>query len=69
LIGFALPRSDVSDRVPPETIADQVNGAVCRPTRHPLPGAWPTFFIFRPKWKFELQFPVLLKMLQRDRQQ
>jgi hypothetical protein len=32
-------------------------------------GAWPAFFIFKSKWKFELQFAVLLKLRQRDRQQ
>src|SRR5262249_7470431 len=52
-----------------ETIADQVNSAVCRPTRHRSLRAWPAFFIFKSKWKFQLQFPVLLKMRQRDRQQ
>src|SRR6516164_8900776 len=67
--GWSQYDRTVSDRVPSETIADQVNSAVCRPTRHPALRAWPAFFIFKSKWKFELQFPVLLKMGQRDRQQ
>ncbi len=54
---------------PSETMADQVNIAISRPARHPSRGAWPALFIFKSKWKFELQCPVLLKMRQRDRQQ
>src|SRR5262249_4011531 len=56
----------VSDRVPSETIADHVNSAVCRPTRHSSLGAGPALFIFKPKRKFQLQFPVPLKMRNGD---
>jgi ABC-type multidrug transport system ATPase subunit len=52
-----------------KTIADHVNSTVCRPTRHLSLGAGPAFFIFKSQRKFQLHFPVLLKMRHGDRQQ
>ena len=73
LIGNGPRRSQhnrsVSDCIPSETIADQVDSAVCRPTRYSSLGAGPALFIFKPQRKFQLQFPVFLKMRHGDRQQ
>jgi hypothetical protein len=47
------PRS-VPDRVPTETVADDVDSPVCCPTRHRSFGAGPALFILKPKRKFQL---------------
>jgi hypothetical protein len=68
LLAPPVPPPQIATNVSHGTaIADQVSSAGCPPTRHSSPGPWPAFFIFKSKWKFELQFPVLLKMRQRDR--
>jgi nucleotidyltransferase/DNA polymerase involved in DNA repair len=59
----------ISDCMPSQTIADAVNGTVSHPTRHARPSARSAPLIFKPKWKFQLQIRVLLKMRHGDSQQ
>jgi hypothetical protein len=52
----------VSNRVPPETIADDVNCAAGSPTRDSSLGTGPELFVFRLKRKLQLDIAVALKM-------
>jgi hypothetical protein len=73
LVGNGTGRSQrhrpVSDRLPSESIADPVNGAVGHPTRHASFGAGPALLIFKPKWEFQLNVPVIFKVRHGDRQE
>jgi hypothetical protein len=54
--------------MPPEPIADPVYGTVSHPTCHARPGAGSAPLVFKPKWKFQLQIRMRLKMRYGDRQ-
>ena len=59
----------VSHRLPSESIADPVNGAVGHPTRHAPFGAQPALLILKAKWEFQLHVPVLLEVRHGNRQE
>src|SRR5262249_42149866 len=59
----------VCDRSPSEAIADLVDGAISRPTRHPSFAAGAAPLVFKPKGEFQLHFRVLLEMRHGDRQE
>jgi hypothetical protein len=61
--------TEVSDRIPSEAIADLIDGAVCRPTRHAYLGAGAARFISKSKREFQLKIPMLFEMRDRDRQE
>src|SRR6266404_7360782 len=59
----------ISDSIPSEAIADPIDGAVGRPTRHAFLGAGAARLIFKSKREFQLHIPVLLEMRYGDRQE
>src|SRR5215467_13130294 len=59
----------VPDRVPAETIADQVNGAVGHRARHASFAAGPALLIFKPERQLQLYIRVLLEVRHGDREQ
>src|SRR5215472_15307625 len=58
----------VADRLPSETIADRVNGAVRDQTRHASFTAGPPALIAKAKRKLELHVHVLFEVRHGDRQ-
>src|ERR1700722_7685837 len=59
----------VSNRVPSEAIADDVNSAIGGPARHASLTAGSARLILKSKWKLELQLRAFLKIRYRDRQE
>src|ERR1700722_2680587 len=60
--GQAQSHRPVSDSIPAETIADLIDGAVRRPTRHASHGTRSACLVFESKREFKLHIPVLLEV-------